>query len=240
MSDRESPSASAPSSNDDEALTLQMRGVDGEQADRQAEGPRAPRRRRIENPGEWDREAAIRAIQKDHQEINRVTGMNDPLTSALVHERLKLDKMEHSARQTAYLSEKARQDEEDAKQLKEDERERAKGHENIMGAPFANSVNKDDCCPVVGGLYFPYIHVTNPNVPKKEKIALWRKTLTGIVNGICPALSSAYNEKAEGRVLYNKVLLDTLYLTGPDIFDHMIEDPTTERRETADVFYLTR
>ena len=97
--------------------------------------------------------------------------MNDPLTSALAHERLKPDKMEHSARQTAHLGEKARKDEEDAKQLKEDERERAKGHENIMGAPFANSVNNDECCPVVGGLYFPHIHVANPNVPQKEKIA---------------------------------------------------------------------
>ena len=155
--------------------------------------------------------------------------MNDPLTSALAHERLKPDKMEHSARQTAHLGEKARKDEEDAKQLKEDERERAKGHENIMGAPFANSVNNDECCPVVGGLYFPHIHVANPNVPQKEKIALWRKTLSGVVNGICPALPSAHNEKAEGRVLYNKVLLDTLCLTGPGIFDRMIEDPTIER-----------
>ena len=67
-----------------------MRGVDGEQAD----GPRAPRRRHIEKPGEWNREA----IQDDHQEINCVTGINEPLTSATVHERLKLDKMEQPAK----------------------------------------------------------------------------------------------------------------------------------------------
>ena len=88
--------STAPSSNDDEALTLQMMGIDeGLHDQREPVGAPTPRMRRLEHPGDWDRSAAIREIKDNHAAINQENGTTDALATANL---LAKDKTSHDAK----------------------------------------------------------------------------------------------------------------------------------------------